>query len=179
MQFKDRMSDAPTPNTLTMGLQMSRWRFLSAVAMSLILAACGGGAARREASQTGESSPPASETAVSVVLSGIEGKLINNDWAVNVDPASAPAGNVTFEVEVESGYHALTVLRTDLPPDQLLTDVPDAVDVTDDRIEVVAWNPDPKKDPILETQLDSGAYVLVCNLGGHYARGMWAAFEVY
>jgi hypothetical protein len=29
----------------------------------------------------------------------------------------------------------------------------------------------------LEAQLDPGAYVLIGNLGGHYARRMWASFE--
>ena len=80
---------------------------------------------------------------------------------------------------IQSGAHALTVIRTDLPPDQLpQTNVP-AVNTTDDRLEVVGFHSATEGGGFsVETQLEPGAYVLICNVGSHYARGMRTGFDV-
>ena len=114
-----------------------------------------------------------------MVLAGETQGVSGRDYSLTADPASAPAGTVTFEVEVESGLHALTVIRTDLPADQLpTTDGTSFVDITDERIEVMGFHEESENNFSLETQLDTGSYVLICNLGAHYASGMWTAFEV-
>lgn len=116
-------------------------------------------------------------TTVSVVLEGTE-SAPNEEFSVAVDPASAPAGTVTFEVDVKTGVHVFSVYRTDLPADQLPTPNGYSVDVTDERIEVVATDAPSRRDRSVDLQLEPGAYVLVCNLADHYTRGMYAGFEV-
>ena len=152
---------------------IGRWGGLPA-ALALILAACGGGPERREAPRAesaNEADPGTGSTNVSVVLA---------NWSVTADPESVPAGTVTFAVKVKDDAHALSVLRTDLPPDQLPTFGAANVDINDERVELVAyegpWGSNSRVS--VEAQLDPGAYALICNLGGHYARGMWTGFEV-
>jgi hypothetical protein len=151
----------PTQGSLAAG----RRRIAPPLLLALVLGACGG------SEQAG--GPPASppeETTVSVVMT---------DYSVNADPASSPAGAVTFDVEVEAGIHALTVLRTDLAPDQLPTRNDAAyVDTTDERIEVIVTEAASKDLRSLEAELAPGPYVLVCNLDGHYTAGMRTDFKV-
>ena len=147
------------------------------VALALILAACGGGTERGDApgaQSANEADPGTGSTNVSVVLA---------NWSVTADPESVPAGTVTFVVQVEDDAHALSVLRTDLPPDQLPTFGAANVDINDERVELVAyegpWGETGSGSRVrVEVQLEPGAYALICNLGGHYARGMRTGFEV-
>ncbi|MDQ3963230.1 MAG: hypothetical protein M3277_04850 [Actinomycetota bacterium] len=114
-----------------------------------------------------------------MVLAGETDGVSGRDYSLISDPGSGPAGKVTFEVEVESGLHALTVIRTDLPPDQLpTTDGTSFVAITDEQIEVMGFHQASENNFSLETQLDTGSYVLICNVGGHYTSGMRTAFDV-
>jgi uncharacterized cupredoxin-like copper-binding protein len=151
---------------------MERQSLIPLVAVSLMLAACGG-TEGPDASEAREDSPSASaveDTSVSVTLT---------DYSVTADPATAPAGKVTFEVDVEAGIHALTVLRTELPPGQLPTRDDGAyVNTIDDRIEVIAWEAASDRKHTMDAELGPGAYVLICNLERHYTAGMWTGFKV-
>ena len=150
---------------------MDRRKLVPLVTVCLLLASCGGGAGDSDGSGGEHPAPNAEapETTISVALA---------NFSVKPAPRSAPAGSVTFQAKLKSGEHALSVLRTDLPPDKLPTTPTPAVDVTDERIEVVGFHAVSGSDFTIETQLEPGAYVLVCNIGGHYVRGMRAGFEV-
>lgn len=139
--------------------------------LSLIMAACGGGTDDPEAPVAGDTSdPPAAETTVSVVL---------DNYSITADPASVSAGTVTFEAKMGSGTHALSVLRTDLPPDKLPTkDGGWVADVINEQIQVSAFHAFSDIDFSVEAELEPGAYVLICNVGGHYFKGMRTAFDV-
>jgi len=96
------------------------------------------------------------------------------------NPASAPAGEVTFEV-TNSGDkdHEFVVVQTDLA----LEDLPfnEAEDeVNEDELTVVdeIENITPGETKTLTVTLDAGNYVLMCNLEGHYRKGMRSAFTV-
>ncbi len=109
---------------------------------------------------------------------GIAVKLA--EWSVTVDPASAPAGTVTFNVENGgANVHELVVFKTELAEDALPV-VGDAVDETApdltlvDEVEDIA----PGGTATLTVDLEPGNYVLICNISGHYSRGMHAAFAV-
>lgn len=146
-------------------------------ALALILAACGEGTERGEtprAQSTNEAQAGTGSTNVSLVLA---------NWSVTADPESVPAGTVTFVVQVKNDAHALSILRTDLPADQLPTFGAANVDINDELVELVAhegpWDETGSGSPVrVEVQLKPGAYALICNLGGHYARGMRTGFEV-
>jgi hypothetical protein len=134
------------------------------VATALLLAGCS------SADEPSEASSPAPEEATSV-------SVVLTDWSVTADPASSAPGPVAFEID-STGNHGLTVLRTDLPPGDLPTLGPVAVDVTDERIEVITTEGARGGTRSLEADLDPGSYALICNQGGHYVRGMWTGFRV-
>ena len=142
------------------------------VAMTLV--GCGGGGAAESAGDGPSPRPAAAaETTVEVTL---------GNFFVTADPASVPPGTVTFDITVETSVeariHALTVLRTDLPPDGLPTFVEGNADTSDEAIEIIYSEGPTEKDHQAEVELDAGSYVLICNLADHYGKGMRTGFEV-
>jgi uncharacterized cupredoxin-like copper-binding protein len=114
---------------------------------------------------------------------GTEGAAVPvtlRDFEIELGATSAPAGEVTFEVHNEGpSVHEFVVFQTDLAPDELPTDddgnVAEGEDFEPvDEIEDIAVD----DDPTLTADLEAGPYVLVCNVPGHYAQGMAAAFTV-
>lgn len=49
----------------------------------------------------------------------------------------------------------------------------DGLNVVDEQEDIA-----PSTTGVLETNLDAGSYVIICNLPGHYDQGMHAAFTV-
>ena len=113
------------------------------------------------------------------------------EFAVAADPASVPAGSVTFDATNDGpdDTHEFVVIMTDLGPTELPTDKDGVVEETGEGMEVI----DEIEDiPVGETQsltvdLVAGNYVLICNIlqeepGGvleaHYAEGMRTTFTV-
>lgn len=115
-----------------------------------------------------------SGTPVSVVLGDTEG--VDGPQTMTVDPESVAAGAVTFTADNEGTIkHELIVLHTDTPYDQL--------EVTDGKIseadavgEIHGFAAGETKSKTME--LESGAYVLACNIKNHYGLGMRAPFTV-
>lgn len=132
-------------------------------------AACGGAGAERE----GAPVAAGADSTVAVVL---------GNFFVSAEPASVPSGNVTFDVEVQTGPgapgHALTVLRTDLPADGLPTDVEGRALTADEEIEIVKWEGVTSRYHQMKVNLPPGRYALICNIADHYGRGMRTGFEV-
>ena len=102
------------------------------------------------------------------------------DFSVTPDANSASAGDVTFDVTYAAEQTLeLVVVKTDLAEDELpLND--EGVDEEGEGMEIVDEIEDIEagSDESLTTNLDAGNYVLICNLPGHYAQGMHAAFTV-
>jgi uncharacterized cupredoxin-like copper-binding protein len=158
------------------------------VLMTLITAvACGdddddddGGepSASEEAQSTTEAAGDGEATAVAVSL---------GEFFVLADPASVPAGPVTFDVTNDSPLpmfpHELVVMRTDLPIDDLPVKDDGAVDEEAEGIEVAGKIPviSPGSTKQLAVDLEAGTYALVCNIASdesHYQKGMWSEFTV-
>lgn len=102
------------------------------------------------------------------------------EFAVAPSPASVPAGEVTFEATNEGALpHELVVVRTDLAPGEIPADgahanlEADGVEVVDRTDQVNAGDSES-----LTVDLDAGTYVLLCNVDGHYAGGMFTSFTV-
>jgi uncharacterized cupredoxin-like copper-binding protein len=105
---------------------------------------------------------------------------LTDAWAVTPSAASAAAGDITFTAN-NTGVqpHELVVVKTDLGP----TDLPvegGAVADTGEGYEIVG-----KTEQIaggagadLSVNLEAGAYLLICNVPGHYQLGMTTAFTV-
>jgi uncharacterized cupredoxin-like copper-binding protein len=103
------------------------------------------------------------------------------DFTITADPDSASAGDVTFDVTNDAEQtHEFVVFQTDLAPDQLPTDEGGDVDEAGEGVELVDEIEDitAGSTQSLTVNLDTGSYVLICNLPGHYAQGMHTGFTV-
>jgi len=149
---------------------------------ALVLPACGGD--EGGGGDTGETTAPTATGPSSVAVT-------LEEFAVSAEPASVPAGEVTFDVENigPDDVHEFVVVMTDLGPSELPTDQDGAVEETGEGMEVI----DEIEDvPVGETQsltveLAAGNYALICNIlqeepGGvleaHYSEGMRTGFTV-
>lgn len=136
---------------------------VAGLALALAAVACGGGA----------------KTTVSVTL---------QEFSVIPAQESAPAGEVTFDVENKgpNDTHEFVVIKTDLAPDALPTDENGAVDEEGEGIEVIDEIEDIAvgDSQSVTVNLDAGSYVLICNIydadeqEAHYQEGMRTAFTV-
>lgn len=112
------------------------------------------------------------------------------EFAVVPDTASAPAGEVTFQIEnTGESTHEFVVIKTDLEATDLPTADDGSVDEEGAGMEVVDEAEDIASGSSAEVTADlaSGSYVLICNiveeeengdLESHYQEGMRAAFTV-
>jgi len=107
------------------------------------------------------------------------------EYQIIPEPASVPAGSVTFNADNVGGAdHELVIIRTDLAPDALPTAEDGSVDEAGEGIEVLFEIEEfaAGTQESLTVDLDAGAYVLICNVvddtGAHYDLGMSIAFEV-
>jgi hypothetical protein len=111
---------------------------------------------------------------------GIQVGLHDPDFALSVDPASAPAGAVAFDVVNEGGLiHNFRAIKTDLAPDALPLDST-GFEVDESQVDVVASHEEipAGASATVEADLGAGSYVLICNIPTHYEAGMHAAFSV-
>jgi uncharacterized cupredoxin-like copper-binding protein len=108
-----------------------------------------------------------------------------SEFSVNVDPATADSGEITFSVENVGGVtHEFVIVRTDLGAADLPTVEDGSVDEEGEGIEPV----DEIEDIVagdsgeLTVDLDAGNYVLFCNVVDgtqvHYREGMYTSFTV-
>jgi len=140
---------------------MSGRLLLTLLAAALVSAACTGAAAQ----PPGPSPVPASAIAVDL-----------SEWHVVVSRSTLQTGSLTFVVRnAGSIAHDLTILKTDLPADQLPQESGKARE--DGKVAgTVALNPGQSTQ--LQVTLPPGNYVFICNEAGHYALGMHAAVKV-
>jgi uncharacterized cupredoxin-like copper-binding protein len=102
------------------------------------------------------------------------------DFSITLDPNSAPAGEVTFDVTNDAEQtHEFVVFQTDLAADQLPTDENGDVDEEGEGVTLVDEIEDIEggSSESLSVNLDAGSYVLICNLPGHYQQGMHTSFS--
>ena len=100
------------------------------------------------------------------------------DDAVTLSPASADVGSVTFAATNDGSVtHEIEVFSGDVDPSTL--PIENNVASTDglqliDEIEDIT----PGSSADLTIDLETGAYVVMCNLPGHFEQGMYASLEV-
>ena len=103
------------------------------------------------------------------------------EWSVHVSENRAYAGDVSFAItNFGTIQHEFLVVKTDVEPGKIeLTDENrfdeenPALDVIDEIAEFEV-----NTTGLLKVKLEPGKYQLLCNIAGHYAAGMWTAFEV-
>lgn len=116
--------------------------------------------------------------------------VVLRDWAIDLSQSSAPAGDVTFNVDnkSQSHQHELQIIRTDFAPDKLPTKSDGSVDTGANGIDVAGkiQKFDAGDNSAGIYTLSAGKYVLICNLvddqngtkTSHYQQGMRVAFTV-
>jgi uncharacterized cupredoxin-like copper-binding protein len=123
---------------------------------------------------------PVDGTPVPTVEGEVVVDLIDPQFGLTVNPASAAAGDVTFAVtNAGTIIHNLRVIQTDLDPADLPLDS-SGFQVDETQVNVVgelAEFPSGQTET-LDLTLESGSYVLICNVSTHYEQGMHAAFTV-
>lgn len=109
--------------------------------------------------------------------------LVLDEWSISGHDGqpipSIAAGDITFEVHNDGAApHYLSIIRTDLPADAL----PMADSEVDEEAagEVVGETEEFPGGQIRvgSFHLEPGRYVLICNVAGHYQRGMFAELTV-
>jgi uncharacterized cupredoxin-like copper-binding protein len=160
-----------------------------AVATLLGLACGGGGTKTTESPTTSPTVSTESPTTSATVSGGATVDVILSEWVLEPDPASVPAGKVTFKANNEgTKEHEFVIFQTDLAPDALPTTADGKVNEEgagvqhiDEIGSVLAG-----KSAELTVDLQPGKYVLICNISAqvagqtelHYKKGMHAAFTV-
>ena len=163
--------------------RMQQWQVV--MIGSLAVAALTGGAiwaavqggGETEVSANGGAETPVAETPAPDGTISVS--LIDPAWAVEVTPASA-AGPTTFVISNDgTAVHNLRVIRTDLDADSLPLDDSGFL-VDEEQVNVVASVNELERGESTElaVDLESGSYVLICNIAGHYDFGMRTGFTV-
>ena len=100
-----------------------------------------------------------------------------NQSSLGAAPASVTSGKTTFKVtNAGSENHEFVVLKTDTPQDQLTAGTDGTVSEDGKVNELDPFSANATKT--LTLNLKPGNYVLLCNLPGHFQRGIHAALTV-
>jgi len=139
-------------------------------ATTLLVAACTSGATQAPAAPAGGGGG-AAPNAITAELS---------EWTIKLDSNTGAAGTITITIQNKGEKtHEFVVLKTDTAADKL--------PVVDDEVpedqagEKVGEKEDIKSgttETLVLNDLKPGHYVFLCNLTGHYAKGMHADFTV-
>ena len=136
-------------------------------ALAIAAAACSSSSSSTSAAGTTTSSTGGSSIAAT-----------EKDFEISLDPSTASAGEVTFDISNEGpSTHEFVVVQSDLAADQL--PVKDGL-VSEDAVTVVDEAEDiaPSTTTDLSVDLDAGTYIIICNVVGHYQQGMHTTLTV-
>lgn len=156
--------------------RFTRFALLFAMgALSLaLLAACSSDS--EDADEATEATTEATEAAGETAETTVKATL--SEFAIALDSASVPAGEVTFEAENTGALpHELAVVRTDEAADALPVDGAQVDESGLDIVGRIAEFAAASTESGTFT-LEAGNYILFCNIAGHYQGGMTTAFTV-
>jgi len=107
--------------------------------------------------------------------------MMGGMMSIRIDQTSIKTGPVKFEVTnwSRSVVHEMLIVSVDNPNTPLPYDYAQAR-VPEDQVKVLGEVPElqPSASKDLEVTLEPGAYLLICNVAGHYAAGMVTAITV-
>lgn len=141
-----------------------------------------GGCGKSKSASSAASPATSSATPATAPANGTVNVALD-EYTVKPSPTSATAGKVTFKVEnVGTINHEMVVFKTDLAEDKLPTKKDDSsrVDEEGPGLKAIGEVPElkPGKSGSVSLKLQSGKYVLICNMPGHYASGQRTTFQV-
>ena len=166
---------------------MSRIPLAIVAVLALLLAACGSDPTPTPVpTATPTSTPvpaatptPAPTATPTPAVSDVSVEL--GEWFVTPSVASVPAGTVNFTVNNgDRRGHQFTVIQTGLAPDALVMAGSAADPEGSGTVIGVIATADlgSGASASISFEMDAGSYVLICNRGSHYSRGMTVAFTV-
>jgi cytochrome c oxidase subunit 2 len=124
-----------------------------------------------------EATRPKEEPAATGPMTGVV-----KEWGITLSAAKHVAGSIEFNLTNEGTMpHEFLVVRSDKTAKQLLDEVraetnrldEATLDVIDEQAE---W--EPNTPGMVTVTLEPGNYVVLCNIAGHYAQGMYADLVV-
>ena len=100
------------------------------------------------------------------------------DWEIALDPGTASAGPITFEVTNDGPTtHEFEIFSGDVDPSSLPVEAgvanTEGLELVDEVEDVTAG-----ATAELAVTLDPGTYALICNLADHYEEGMYTTLTV-
>ena len=112
---------------------------------------------------------------------GMMGQGMMGMMSIRTNVSAVKAGNIAFDIAnlSRSIVHEVLVVAVDNPNAPLPYDF-NAAEVPEKQIKVIGEMEDmePNAEKTLDLDLKPGSYLLICNLPGHYAAGMWTALTV-
>jgi uncharacterized cupredoxin-like copper-binding protein len=153
---------------------------IALLALGVVASGCGSSDDSASTSSESAESAESSEATTSAPAAGGETLTIKmNEYNFIPADAKAKAGSVTIDAEnVGKMPHELVLAKSDLDPAKLPTSSNGEVD--EEALDVVGEAPDvaPGDTGSFSADLEPGSYVMLCNLPGHYAAGMYGSLTV-
>lgn len=142
-----------------------------------VLSACGAAGAVGPAGPAGPPGPagPSGKDG----SSGAQVAVTLKEMAITLDRTTVAAGAITFKVQNTGAVtHEVVVIRSDLAIDKLPADADQADKVSEDGSQGESGDLEAGKTATFTLHLNTGHYLLICNLPGHYGLGMRVALTV-
>jgi uncharacterized cupredoxin-like copper-binding protein len=112
---------------------------------------------------------------------GMMGRGMMGGMSVRANVTSVKAGKVTFEVTnlSRSVVHEMVVVAVENPNAPLPYDY-NAGQIPEKQVKMMGETEEmqPNAEKTITIDLKPGAYLLICNVPGHYAAGMWTPLTV-
>lgn len=112
---------------------------------------------------------------------GMMGRGMMGGMSVRTNVASVKAGNVTFDVTnlSRSLVHEMIVVAVENPNAPLPYDY-NAGQIPEKQVKMLGETEEmqPNAEKTIALDLKPGAYLLICNVPGHYAAGTWTPLTV-
>ena len=120
-----------------------------------------------------EATRPKEEAAATGPMTGVV-----KEWGIELSAGKHVAGSIEFNLTNEGTMaHEFLVVRSDKTAAQLLDEVNEATSRLDEEtLDVIDEQPEwePGTPGMVTVTLEPGNYVVMCNIAGHYAQGMYA-----
>ena len=153
---------------------------LALLALGAVATGCGGSDdTSSSSSESGEEAEAEATTTAPAAAGGETLTIKMNEYNFIPKDAKAKSGTVTIDAEnVGQMTHELVLAKSNLDPAKLPTE--DNGEVNEEALDVVGEAPDvaPGDTGSFSADLEPGSYVMVCNLPGHYAAGMYGSLTV-
>ena len=156
---------------------------ISIIAFAIVVLAVAACSSNKEPAPSGETAA-AETSAAAPVETETEGTGLGateKDFSITLDSEEVASGETTFDIMNEGpSVHEFVVFKTVLAPDALPTDADGAVDEEGKGVTHLGEVEDVQVGATAQLALDlePGKYVVICNLPGHYAAGMYAGLTV-